>query len=527
MQGARLQDFDSESPLEPWEGAICLFLLACVGFFVLRTWHWSLVNDAPQISYLCFLMDHGMAPYRDIIEMNMPGTYMVHLTVMHTLGSGALAWRIFDLLLLGAISAAMIAIAWPYSRLAGVYAAALFILFHGRDGMGQLGQRDLVIATLLMAGYAFMFLALRKDRAWPMALFGLCAGYAATIKPIPLPFTLLLILAVVLTFWKRQKPVLPPILYSLAGLLASFAVVAGFLIHKHALGAFLYEERTMLPFYSRLGHFGAKWMLTNSTTSSISMLAILAFALTLAMRSWRTWEERALLAGIGFGIFSYFIQQKGIPYHRYPMLAFLILWAGIQFTSALRTRGVARALGIAGLAFGVVLAPIYARTAARRPWSQQVETALTSDLNTLGGEKLSGHIQCLQTSAECDTTLYRMRLVQATGLSYDYFIFGPPDNPVIRQSRERFWQQLQNNPPAVIVVGIGRYPQPLTGYGKLTMWPRFHDFLTANYYLYDDRTFPIFETRPMGYRIYVEKPSGQSVALKSVSSTGRSPNILR
>jgi hypothetical protein len=170
-----------------------------------------------------------------------------------------------------------------------------------------------------------------------------------------------------------------------------------------------------------------------------------------------------------------------------------------------------RALGIGGLAFGAVLAPLYARTAARRPWSQKFEGALMGDLNTLGGEKLSGHVQCLQTSAECDTALYRMHLVQATGLAYDYFVFGPAGNPVVTQSRERFWEQLQRNPPRVIVVGVGRYPKPLTGYEKLAMWPRFRDFMTAHYALYDDRTFPTFEARPIAYRIYVDKNLGQSL----------------
>ncbi len=501
----RWQNYISQSSLRRLKIALCLFMLACVGFFVFRTWHWPLVNDAPQISYLCFLMEHGMAPYRDIIEMNMPGTYLMHLTVMHTLGRGALAWRVFDLTILAAISAAMIAIARPYSRLAGIYAAALFVLFHGRDGEGQLGERDLVIAALLMVGYAFVFHALRSHRAWPMVVFGFCAGYAATIKPIPLPFTLLLLLAVVLTFRKRQKPWLPALLYGIAGYLVSFAIVAAFLVREHALEAFLSDERTMLPFYSKLGGYGAHWMLENSTTSSISALAVLVFALMLAMRSWRTWEERALLAGIGFGIFSYFIQQKGIPYHRYPMLAFLILFGGIQFAKALRERGTLRAMGVVGLAFMAVLAALYALTAERRPWSQQVEGALTSDLNALGGQQLSGHVQCLQTSAECDTVLYRMGLVQATGLSYDYFIFAPQGGAAEEKSRAHFWQQLQSNPPEVIVVGVGLYPRPVTGYAKLASWPLFSDYLTSGYRLYDDRSFPTFESRPLAYRIYVRK----------------------
>jgi hypothetical protein len=45
---------------------LTLYFLACVAFFVVRTAHWKQVNDPAQLHYLCFLMDHGMAPYRDV-----------------------------------------------------------------------------------------------------------------------------------------------------------------------------------------------------------------------------------------------------------------------------------------------------------------------------------------------------------------------------------------------------------------------------------------------------------------------------
>jgi len=69
-----------------------------------------------------------------------------------------------------------------------------------------------------------------------------------------------------------------------------------------------------------------------------------------------------------------------------------------------------------------------------------------------------------------------MNLIQATGLSYNDLIFTPQAVPAVEQSRARFWQQLQNNLPAVIVVGVGLYPHPLDGYGKLANWPLFQDF---------------------------------------------------
>jgi hypothetical protein len=54
----------------------------------------------------------------------MPGIYLVNWTVMNTLGGGSMAWRIFDLGLMGVAAWAMIAIAWPYDWLAGVFGDA-------------------------------------------------------------------------------------------------------------------------------------------------------------------------------------------------------------------------------------------------------------------------------------------------------------------------------------------------------------------------------------------------------------------
>jgi hypothetical protein len=49
----------------------------CVPLFFLWNWHWPLVGDASLIHYICFLMDHGMAPYRDLGDRNMLRVYMI------------------------------------------------------------------------------------------------------------------------------------------------------------------------------------------------------------------------------------------------------------------------------------------------------------------------------------------------------------------------------------------------------------------------------------------------------------------
>src|ERR1700679_2444276 len=269
---------------------LTLYFVGCVGFFAVRTAHWTQVNDPAQIHYLCFLMDHGMAPYRDLLEINMPGIYLVNWSVMHTLGGGSAAWRVFDFWLMGIAASAMIAIAWPYDWLAGVFAATLFILYHGRDGAGQEGQRDFIIAVLLLSAYAFLFYAFRHRRSWPMFAFGLCGGIAATIKPMPLPFMLLLLLLAVIK-WKRMgEPLLRPVLYALLGLVVPLAIVAAFLISHHSLGSFWYLLHVEMPFYQSLGRVSWSKLLSLIATGSIKTIALIAIAIAVMKRDWWNWE---------------------------------------------------------------------------------------------------------------------------------------------------------------------------------------------------------------------------------------------
>src|ERR1035437_5953267 len=47
---------------------IALWLAFCVVRVILASISWPMVQDGAIVSYIVFLIDHGMAPYREIIE---------------------------------------------------------------------------------------------------------------------------------------------------------------------------------------------------------------------------------------------------------------------------------------------------------------------------------------------------------------------------------------------------------------------------------------------------------------------------
>jgi hypothetical protein len=155
-----------------------------------------------------------------------------------------------------------------------------------------------------------------------------------------------------------------------------------------------------LPFYKTLGRLAFSKLTVLAASASVRALALIALAIALLKWDRWNWEHKLLVAGIIFGIASFFGQGKGFPYHRSPMLAFLFLWVGIQIVSGLRARGTVGALAITGLTFALILTPLYVREASRKVWDPQFTDSLAADLNHLGGHQLSGHVQCIYMPAE-------------------------------------------------------------------------------------------------------------------------------
>ena len=490
------------------ELAISLWLLGLVVAALVLTRNWPLVNDGALQHYISFLTDHGFAPYRQIADMNLPGSLMIDWSVVHTFGPGSHAWRAFDALVLLVASAAMLLISRRHDSFAGIVAASLFWLLHARDGMGQTGQRDLMEAALLLALVAAAFHALRTGKTWPLAVASLCAGVAVTIKPDSIVLSV-----IVLTLAVRQSP-RPARTLTLAAsaFLVPLAAATAFLLHHHALHAFWLSLTEITPFYASLGRQPFLELLRDCL--STPMRVLLALTILLATLNHPRWtREKAILAlATAWGLASFFLQGKGYLYHRYPTLGFLLLWAAIECTDALRSSPRLRLLGAAGLLYAsLVIAPLSLVRAVRATWNDSLLTALQADLTRLGGARLANNVQCLDSISGCNTVLYRMRLPEETGQLSDFLLFGSPDQPpnqppvqpAVRRARATFWQQINARPPRVFIITGWLHPAGLDHYQKLTLWPDFATFLAAHYTLAQQRDFAPGQTGPLSYRIYL------------------------
>jgi hypothetical protein len=102
----------------------------------------------------------------------------------------------------------------------------------------------------------------------------------------------------------------------------------------------------------------------------------------------------------------------------------------------------------------------------------------------------------------CLNALYQGRIVQATGLIYDYEIFAPQPSPAVTETRDRFLIAFEQGHPRAVVLTEELWPDTLRGYAFLENLPAFASYLGKHYHLETQRSF-FSHNKARGYRIYL------------------------
>ncbi len=498
-----------------WEYAAALASVLLLWPALVAAAHWPFVHDAPVIRYMGFLMENGFAPYRDIIDMQMPGTYLADRLVVHALGSGATAWFAWEVLNGILLTLSAVWIAGRGRRPSGLIAGILACLAHLSDGPWVLGQRDWTVAMLMMMSAGCLFQFVRGGRnAWIGCAF-LLGGLAATIKPPALLLPMVLFAAIA---FHRKKAgdvsrtvILRLLGWAVAGILPSLLLIVVFLHRWHALRDFLAIFGGLIPYYASLHH--PTLLLLIKTARLPILLLLIATLYSVRNRSWRSLEINLLMLASACGLALYILQDKGFPYHLYTAVAFLFLWVILEMSPRTEDRpqpleapaiGRSRASGPGLLVFVSLIGLLCLSAVLARRYPMNTLDHLESDLTQLGGAELDHHVQCLDmTLASCVNVLYRMRLVQSTGTISDFYLFADRPTPLTRSLSDAFLKQVTATPPRVFVLSSQMWPSDRDGYSELANFPQFQTLLRQNYTL--AREYHKAPEDAAGYRIYLHK----------------------
>ncbi len=426
-----------------------------VGWLVWGSRGWPLVHDAPIMHYIAWRIGEGAAPYRDLFDMNFPGTYLVHLALLRTLGAGDVAWRVFDLGWLAASAAAVAAFAAPWGVVAAAGGALFFAAYHVASGAWQAGQRDFLLCLFLLVGALGIVRWLERPRSVLSLVWGgLALGAGATIKPHALLFAAALGALVVGVSWRAGR-VAPVTAFAGAIALAPVAAVT-WVAATGALPAWralVFDY--LVPLYSRLGR-PPQWGFHRWQAWIPVAIAVAINVASAAVHRRLTARHVVALAGLAYGVAHYVGQGKGWEYHLYPAAAFgaTLLMSELQPLLRARRPVAGAALAASLVAAGVMLAAkgAEAAAAADHGWIAAKErrvSALVADLRgRLGPDDL---VQVLDTTGGGIHALLRLHARQPTRFVYDFPLFHDAQAPVIRALRAEFVRGLDARPPRFVV----------------------------------------------------------------------------
>jgi hypothetical protein len=483
-------------------------LLVCCGIALQSAWTWPLTGDESLIHYVVLMLHAGRAPYSQIVEINLPGTYLLDYLAMNVFGWGAHGLRLYDGLLCFTLcwSAYLLG---KKSRLQSLFCLAgalVFVLIHLQDGFDQAGQRDFALSVLTLCG---INLLIRYAHYGVISLFlyELLIGLTLTIKPTLAPLALLPLLLDWSEGRKRSVSKTKLLLIAVMGLGTPWIFAVLWLAHFHSVHAFMQVMQSIGALHSRLGHKSFAYLLSHCT-SPLIFLFILGLCVFFATPSQTGLLEKLLVWSVLCGLLSYIAQGKGLPYQRYPFLATSLVLIFLTFSKASISHKFPYVLSILGLLYASFwLAPRCNRTVRSFDKIAPFQEALSGDLRALDfGRK----VQCLDTYGGCVNTLYDLRIPQATGYLYDCYLFGRESS--IRDTyRTDFLQAFLSARPETVVVTNDRCFDPTKSFDRILEWPELSNELDRDYVVSSKwqsqkayRSWSRAET-PNSYKVYVHK----------------------
>ena len=487
--------------LRPISAASVLVVAAFGALTVLLAWRslaWPVIHDVALMHYVAWRIADGATPYRDLFDMNQPGTYLIHLAVLRTLGGGDLAWRLVDLAWLAVTAGAIAAFAAPWGALASAAGAFVFATYHLAGGAWQAGQRDFFVCVVLVLGALGVARWLEDGRLVTLVWSGAALGAGLTVKPHVALFVGALgaVVAVAAARACGVATAASATAVFVASAAAAPLAVLLWLAATGGLGAW-YEIVTgyLIPLYSRLGRTSPwsvyRWhaWIPIGVGVSVSLVAVL-------LRRRAAARHLVAALGVAYGIFHYVGQGKGWEYHLDPLAAFAAVLVAAELPAALaaRRRALAGTLTATLLASLVLLGAKGLEASPAEFWWARHATVRAVEADLRAQLAPGDTVQILDTTEGGIHALFRLGVREPTRFLYDFHFFHDEGTAVVRGLRDEFIRDLDRHPPRVIVLFERGWPAG--GYERVERFPTLAERLRARYQP------PI--TRA-GYRLYAKR----------------------
>jgi hypothetical protein len=444
---------------------------------------WPLVHDLPILLYDGFLMQLGRVPYRDFLDVNAPGTMLLHAFLHQLTGGNSLLLRVVDMVVLSSISAATILALRSHGVHAGLLASACFAIAYLATGPVQSLQREYLCVLPLSISLA---LVLRADGSssrlrLSVAIAGLLAGMVLTVKPpLALCWAPLVLMAAIRSGRERTNPyrfvrVASAVLFAfLLGLSVVPALVVIWMVGNGALPSYLDVLRNYYPLYSELrgtgflwssgtlGFFIQRYVVDTLALFSGFNFAVISFAglaLAWAYRSRPAFGQCLTICGVVACSLAYVsITGKFWIYHSFPLFYALAVMAGLAVSKELASSsgesswraGVIAVAFVIGLPLNTLLQDFWSWRAGRTYEVKEGRVDLVANFLERS-TKPTETVMALDVTSGAIHGLYRNRRPLYGRFVYDQFFYHHENHPYIRKLRNELIAEFRDGNPQIVV----------------------------------------------------------------------------
>lgn len=488
-----------------WAAAATTCVLAALGMYASRGW--PIYNDAPLMFFVAQRIAEGGAPYRDVLDMNMPGAYLISLAVLSVAGLSDFAWRLVDLGALVGIALCLFWIVRPASVVLGITAAATIMLVHLKAGPDDAGQRDFLMTLPVLLALTILLVADRDVTRISSVLRHLMVGMLLTSAALLKP-TAIVLAGPTLLFVLLRRGLSAGSCRDAGAFIAGASIVvmliAAWLHSRGALLDFLIVQLDfVIPSYSKIKQVPSTYLGTK-----LVLLALVGVPFILNGR--HRVRYMSLLLLVAFGMFHFHVQGKYWGYHAAPLEIFSVAAAflGLGMLTDRMKHETAR--------LSAVMALLVAQTAVvamtiegfgARSWLSGQTTVRANDelVRRLVGDlaELSigpAGVQPLDTTFGVLNAMLRLGHSMPTRLMYGFPLYLPERTPFLDGLREEFLAGLRKSAFPPLIRTNQQLPYAY-GYDRLETWPAFRELIDRHYTIAVERSFPDNK----GYRIYVAR----------------------
>jgi hypothetical protein len=458
---------------------------------------WPIAHDEAPLFYEAFLMQsEGRIPYRDIIDFQMPGSYIAYYALGLLSGFGPFRIRILDLLILAALIFITFQAIRRFGKMPALAAGILFGLKYLQGGPSLSLQRE----YLLLVFIALSLLIGMRDTLTPKhrLSLGILFGLSAVIKPHAALGLLPYLLFDIADIRQRPNMTLPKaawtsILPAAIGFAIPISLVILYLTITNSLFPFVTIALNYWPLYSQING----QMEVTPTAERISFLL---------NQVWRLGGSGLWLIPAAFGLYlnrnrqTYLLASLALcyaiypafsgqffPYHYIPFIYIIILVASLSLTThhfPLSTSF------LFPLSLSVLLITILLTVRPSTTFIRQIQghpIATSTDRAEEIARFLEKNLEAGETVQPLDWTggtllaMLETRTPIATPYVFDFYFYHHVSNPYIQSLRMDFMNQLQSASPRYIVEVTAIDKPWVSGEDTSRDFPELHAFLSEYY----------------------------------------------